>query len=583
MWKRILSEVREYKLPAVLTPLCMLIEVAMEMVVPYLMASIIDEGVYAGNMNHILKIGLYMVIAALIGFIGGILGGRFASVAATGLAKNLRKSMYDNIQTFSFSNIDKFSTSSLVTRLTTDVTNVQNSFMMILRMAMRAPASIIVAMCMAFYINARIARVYLVAVIALGIVVFTIISSATKVFRKAFPRYDKLNESVQENVTAIRVVKAYVREDEQIDRFRKASKGIYDIFKKAEGKVVLNMPIMQLTVFSCILIISWMGAKMISVDDLTTGELMSLLAYCMNILMNLMMLSMIFVMLTISAASAERIAEVLNEESDLKNPENPVTEIKDGSVSFKNVSFAYNYEKGGKPVLENINIDINSGETIGIMGATGSSKSTLVSLISRLYDVTSGSVKVGGLDVKEYDLETLRNSVAVVLQKNQLFSGTVIENLRWGKADATYEECKKACEMACADEFISKMPEGYDSRIEQGGNNISGGQKQRLCIARALLKDPKILILDDSTSAVDTATDAKIRSSFRSQIPGVTKFIIAQRISSIQDADRIIVLDNGKINGIGTHEELLKNNEIYREVYESQNGGARDFDETEVV
>jgi len=583
MWKRILSEVREYKLPAVLTPLCMLIEVAMEMVVPYLMASIIDEGVYAGNMNHILKIGLYMVIAALIGFIGGILGGRFASVAATGLAKNLRKSMYDNIQTFSFSNIDKFSTSSLVTRLTTDVTNVQNSFMMILRMAMRAPASIIVAMCMAFYINARIARVYLVAVIALGIVVFTIISSATKVFRKAFPRYDKLNESVQENVTAIRVVKAYVREDEQIDRFRKASKGIYDIFKKAEGKVVLNMPIMQLTVFSCILIISWMGAKMISVDDLTTGELMSLLAYCMNILMNLMMLSMIFVMLTISAASAERIAEVLNEESDLKNPENPVTGIKDGSVSFKNVSFAYDYEKGGKPVLENINIDINSGETIGIMGATGSSKSTLVSLISRLYDVTSGSVKVGGLDVKEYDLETLRNSVAVVLQKNQLFSGTVIENLRWGKADATYEECKKACEMACADEFINKMPEGYDSRIEQGGNNISGGQKQRLCIARALLKNPKILILDDSTSAVDTATDAKIRSSFRSQIPGVTKFIIAQRISSIQDADRIIVLDNGKINGIGTHEELLKNNEIYREVYESQNGGARDFDETEVV
>ena len=583
MWKRILSEVREYKLPAVLTPLCMLIEVAMEMVVPYLMASIIDEGVYAGNMNHILKIGLYMVIAALIGFIGGILGGRFASVAATGLAKNLRKSMYDNIQTFSFSNIDKFSTSSLVTRLTTDVTNVQNSFMMILRMAMRAPASIIVAMCMAFYINARIARVYLVAVIALGIVVFTIISSATKVFRKAFPRYDKLNESVQENVTAIRVVKAYVREDEQIDRFRKASKGIYDIFKKAEGKVVLNMPIMQLTVFSCILIISWMGAKMISVGDLTTGELMSLLAYCMNILMNLMMLSMIFVMLTISAASAERIAEVLNEESDLKNPENPVTEIKNGSVSFKNVSFAYNYEKGGKPVLENINIDINSGETIGIMGATGSSKSTLVSLISRLYDVTSGSVKVGGLDVKEYDLETLRNSVAVVLQKNQLFSGTVIENLRWGKADATYEECKKACEMACADEFISKMPEGYDSRIEQGGNNISGGQKQRLCIARALLKNPKILILDDSTSAVDTATDAKIRSSFRSQIPGVTKFIIAQRISSIQDADRIIVLDNGKINGIGTHEELLKNNEIYREVYESQTGGARDFDETEVV
>ncbi len=583
MWKKILAEVREYKLPAILTPLCMLVEVAMEMVVPYLMASIIDDGVYAGNMNHILKIGLYMVFAALIGFIGGILGGRFASVAATGLAKNLRKSMYDNIQTFSFSNIDKFSTSSLVTRLTTDVTNVQNSFMMILRMAMRAPASIIVAMCMAFYINARIARVYLIAVIALGIVIILIIGSATKIFKKAFPRYDKLNESVQENVTAIRVVKAYVREDEQIDRFKKASKGIYDIFRKAEGKVVLNMPIMMLTVYSCILVISWMGAKMISVDELTTGELMSLLAYCMNILMNLMMLSMIFVMLTISSASAERIAEVLNEESDLRNPENPVTEIKDGSVSFTDVSFAYNFEKGGKPVLENINIDIKSGETIGIMGATGSSKSTFVSLISRLYDVTEGSVKVGGLDVREYDLEVLRDSVAVVLQKNQLFSGTVMDNLRWGKADASYEECKKACEMACADEFISKMPEGYDSKIEQGGNNISGGQKQRLCIARALLKDPKILILDDSTSAVDTATDAKIRSAFRSQIPGVTKFIIAQRISSIQDADRIIVLENGRIDGVGTHEELLKNNEIYREVYESQTGGARDFDETEVV
>lgn len=583
MWKKIIGQIREYKLPAILTPLCMLVEVAMEMIVPYLMASIIDDGVYAGNMNHILKIGLYMVFAALIGFIGGILGGRFASVAATGLAKNLRKSMYDNIQTFSFSNIDKFSTSSLVTRLTTDVTNVQNSFMMVLRMAMRAPASIIFAMCMAFYINARIARVYLVAVIALGIVVFTIICSATKVFRKAFPRYDKLNESVQENVTAIRVVKAYVREDEQIDRFRKASKGIYDIFKKAEGKVVLNMPIMQLTVFSCILVISWMGAKMISVNDLTTGELMSLLAYCMNILMNLMMLSMIFVMLTISAASAERIAEVLDEESDLKNPENPVTEIKDGSVTFTDVSFAYNYERGGKPVLENINLDIKSGETIGIMGGTGSSKSTLVSLISRLYDVTAGSVKVGGVDVREYDLETLRNSVSVVLQKNQLFSGTVIDNLRWGKQDATYEECKKACEMACADEFISKMPEGYDSKIEQGGNNVSGGQKQRLCIARALLKDPKILILDDSTSAVDTATDAKIRAAFRSRIPGVTKFIIAQRISSIQDSDRIIVLDNGRIDGIGTHDELLKSNEIYREVYESQTGGARDFDETEVV
>ncbi len=582
MVSRILKEVKEYTLPSLLTPLCMILEVAMEMIVPYLMASIIDDGVYAGNMNHILKIGLFMVIAAVIGFIGGILGGRFGAVASTGLARNLRKSMYENIQTFSFSNIDKFSTSSLVTRLTTDVTNIQNAYQMILRMAMRAPASLIVAMCMAFYINARIARVYLIAVIILAFILGFIIHSATRIFRQAFPKYDRLNESVQENVTAIRVVKAYVREDEQIDRFKAASNAIYKIFCKAEGKVILNSPIMMLTVYTCILTISWMGARMISVDELTTGELMSLLTYCMNILMSLMMLSMIFVMITMSAASGERIVEVLNEESDLKNPENPIMEVKDGSVRFENAAFAYNFDKGGKPVLENINLDIRSGETIGIMGATGSSKSTLVSLISRLYDVTEGSVKVGGVDVREYDLEALRNAVSVVLQKNQLFSGTILDNLRWGNEIATEEECKKACEMACADEFISKMPDGYNTRIEQGGNNVSGGQKQRLCIARALLKDPKILILDDSTSAVDTATDAKIREAFRTQIPGVTKFIIAQRISSIQDADRIIVLDNGHVNGIGTHEELLENNEIYREVYESQTGGSGDFDETEV-
>lgn len=582
MVRRILSEVKEYTLPSLITPLCMILEVAMEMVVPYLMASIIDYGVYAGNMNHILKTGLFMVLAAIVGFIGGILGGKFGAVASTGLARNLRKSMYENIQTFSFSNIDKFSTSSLITRLTTDVTNIQNSYQMILRMAMRAPASLIAAMFMAFYINARIARIYLIAVFILAIFLVCIMLSATKIFRQAFPKYDELNESVQENVTAIRVVKAYVREDEQISRFKKASQAIYQIFCKAEGKVVLNGPVMTLTVYTCILTISWIGAKMISVGDLTTGELMSLLAYCMNILMSLMMLSMIFVMITMSAASAERIVEVLNEESDLKNPENPITEVKDGSVSFKNAAFAYNYDKGGKPVLENINLEIKSGETIGIMGATGSSKSTLVSLISRLYDVTEGSVSVGGVNVKEYDLEVLRNSVSVVLQKNQLFSGTILDNLRWGKEDATEEECINACKMACADEFISRMPDGYNTRIEQGGSNVSGGQKQRLCIARALLKSPRILILDDSTSAVDTATDAKIREAFRTMIPGVTKFIIAQRISSIQDADRIIVLDNGHVNGIGTHDELLKNNEIYREVYESQTGGSGDFDETEV-
>ncbi|MCR5739003.1 MAG: ABC transporter ATP-binding protein/permease [Lachnospiraceae bacterium] len=582
MVRRILSEVKEYTLPSLITPLCMILEVAMEMVVPYLMASIIDYGVYAGNMNHILKTGLFMVLAAIVGFIGGILGGKFGAVASTGLARNLRKSMYENIQTFSFSNIDKFSTSSLITRLTTDVTNIQNSYQMILRMAMRAPASLIAAMFMAFYINARIARIYLIAVCILAIFLVCIMLSATKIFRQAFPKYDELNESVQENVTAIRVVKAYVREDEQISRFKKASQAIYQIFCKAEGKVVLNGPVMTLTVYTCILTISWIGAKMISVGDLTTGELMSLLAYCMNILMSLMMLSMIFVMITMSAASAERIVEVLNEETDLKNPENPITEVKDGSVSFKNAAFAYNYDKGGKPVLENINLEIKSGETIGIMGATGSSKSTLVSLISRLYDVTEGSVSVGGVNVKEYDLEVLRNAVSVVLQKNQLFSGTILDNLRWGKEDATEEECINACKMACADEFISRMPDGYNTRIEQGGSNVSGGQKQRLCIARALLKSPRILILDDSTSAVDTATDAKIREAFKTRIPGVTKFIIAQRISSIQDADRIIVLDNGHVNGIGTHDELLKNNEIYREVYESQTGGSGDFDETEV-
>ena len=579
---RILEEVKEYTLPSILTPVCMIVEVATEMIIPLLMASIIDDGVYAGNMQHIVTIGMLMVLSAVIAFITGVLGGRFAAVASTGLARNLRKSMYERIQTFSFSNIDRFSTSSLVTRLTTDVTNIQNAYQMMLRMAMRAPMTLIIAMFMTFKINARIARIYLYAVIFLAIVIIIIMNSATKLFKQAFPKYDALNESVQENVTAIRVVKAYVRENEEISRFKKASQAIYDIFCKAEGKVVMNMPIMTLTVYTCILTISWVGAKMISAGDLKTGELMSLLTYCMNILISLMLLSMIFVMITMSAASAERIAEVLNEESDIQNPEKPITEVKDGSVSFKNVSFAYNFDKGGKPVLENINLEIKSGETIGIMGATGSSKSTLVSLISRLYDTTEGSVYVGGQDVRDYDLTVLRDSVSVVLQKNQLFSGSILENLRWGNPDATEEECRKACEMACADEFVSKMQDGYNTHIEQGGTNVSGGQKQRLCIARALLKNPKILILDDSTSAVDTATDAKIRQAFRSRIPGVTKFIIAQRISSIQDSDRIIVLDNGRISGIGTHEELLEKNEIYREVYDSQTGGSRDFDETEV-
>ncbi len=580
MVKRILQEVKEYKFASIITPVCMIVEVLMEMIVPYLMASIIDDGVSAGDMNHILKIGGIMVVAALIGLAGGLLGGRFGALASTGLAKNLRESMYNHIQKFSFANIDKFSTAGLVTRLTTDVTNVQNAYQMVLRMAMRAPASMIVALVMAFVINARIASIYLAAVAFLAIILVFIIRNATKTFIQAFPKYDALNASVQENVSAIRVVKAYVREGEESKKLTKASENIYKIFVKAENNVIINMPIMQGTVYACILLISWVGAKMIVSDTLTTGELMSLLTYCLNILMSLMMLSMVFVMISMSTASMERIYEVLKEEPDLADPENPVGEVPDGSISFRNVSFAYQAKDGGSPVLKNINLDIAAGQTIGIMGGTGSAKTTLISLVSRLYDATEGEVLVGGHNVKEYNLEELRNRVAVVLQKNELFAGTITENLRWGKADATEEEIRRVARMACVDEFIDRMPDGYETHIEQGGTNVSGGQKQRLCIARALLKDPKVLILDDSTSAVDTATDAKIRKAFREEIPGVTKLIIAQRISSIQDADRILVLDDGEIAGFGTHEELLEKNEIYREVYESQTGGAKDFDET---
>ena len=465
-----------------------------------------------------------------------------------------------------------------MTRLTTDVTNLQNAYQMLLRMCMRAPASMIVAMAMAFMINARLASIYLVAVILLGCCLFFIMSRASKYFQQAFPKYDDLNASVQENVSAIRVVKAYVREGYETSKFQKASGNIYNIFCKAEKNISYNAPLMQFTVYSCILLISWLGAKMIVGSSLTTGELMSLLTYCMNILMSLMMLSMVFVMVTMSMASAERIAEVLNEKSDLDNPEHPDFDVLDGSIEFDHVNFSY--RKGeGKPVLSDINFSIKSGETIGIIGGTGSAKTSLVNLISRLYDVSSGSVKVGGKDVRSYDMEKLRDEVSVVLQKNVLFSGTILENLRWGDKNASEEECIRACRLACADEFIERMPDKYNTYIEQGGSNVSGGQKQRLCIARALLKKPKILILDDSTSAVDTATDAKIRKAFLEEIPATTKLIIAQRISSVQDADRIIVMDDGKVNGIGTHEELLKSNEIYREVYESQTGGGGDFDE----
>lgn len=578
MLKTLGSHIKEYKKASIATPIFMIGEVIMETIIPLLMASIIDKGVDAGNMKHIYLVGGLMLLTAFCSLLFGIGGGVYGAKASTGFARNIRKAMYENIQTFSFSNIDKFSTSGLVTRLTTDVTNIQNAFQMILRMCMRAPFSLIFAMAMSFYISPRLACIYLIATVFLGLILAFIVTKATKYFTQAFPKYDDLNESVQENVSGIRVVKAYVREDFEKEKFKKASGNIYKIFCKAEGVVAWNSPVMNITVYACMILISWIGAHMIVQDELTTGQLMSLLTYCMSILMNLMMLSMIFVMMTMSQASAKRICEVLNEKADLTNPENPVTEVKDGSIRFENVNFSYRKD-AGTPVLKNINLEIKSGETIGIIGGTGSAKSSLVNLISRLYDVTEGKLLVGGVDVREYDMETLRNQVAVVLQNNVLFSGTILENLRWGDKDATEEECKKACELACADEFIQRMPEGYHTFIEQGGTNVSGGQKQRLCIARALLKKPKILILDDSTSAVDTATDAKIRKAFAEVIPGTTKLIIAQRVSSVEHADRIIVMNEGQIDGFGTHQELMENNEIYREVYESQTGGNGDFDE----
>ena len=581
MLKTLLAEVKEFKKDSFLTPLFMLLEVAMEMVIPLLMASIIDEGVNAGDMNHIYTVGFYMVIAAAVGLFAGVMGGKYGASASTGFARNLRRAMFARIQTYSFENIDKFSTAGLVTRLTTDVTNLQNAYQMILRMGTRAPASMIVAMFMSFYISPRLASIYLVAVVILGAVLFGIAIGVRKIFDVVFQKYDDLNASVQENISGIRVVKAYVREAYEKMKFQKASGNLFKMFVKAEKILTFNGPAMMITVYSCMLLIIWLGANMIVGSTLTTGELVSLLSYCMNILMSLMMLSMAFVMITMSIASAERITEVLNEETAIKNPEHPVMEVPDGSIDFDHVSFSY--EKGAEEfVLQDIDLHIRSGETIGIIGGTGSAKSTLVNLISRLYDVTEGEVKVGGRDVREYDLETLRNQVSFVLQNNVLFSGSILENLRWGDKNATDEECMEACRLACADEFIQRFPDGYNTHIEQGGTNVSGGQRQRLCIARALLKKPKILILDDSTSAVDTTTDAKIRRAFREEIPGTTKLIIAQRISSVQDADRILVMNEGRVDGIGTHKELLASNEIYRDVYESQPGGGNgDFDEKE--
>lgn len=577
MVKTLMKELKEYKLESVLTPLCMIGEVAAEMIIPILMGMIVDNGIYGGNMAYIFRVGLMMLVIALFGLAAGLGGAFFGAKASAGFAKNLRKAMFDNIQTFSFSNIDKFSTSGLVTRLTTDVSNIQNAYMMLLRMAMRAPATVVFAMVMSFGINRKLASVYLFAIIVLAVFIVLVMSKATGYFKEVFEKYDGLNESVQENVSAIRVVKAYVREDYEDNKFKKAAGNIYNMFVRAELNVVKMGPMMTFTMYACILTISWIGAHMIVGGELSTGNLMALLTYCLSILMSMMFLVMIFVMLTMASASGKRIAEVIEEKTDITSKEDAVKVVADGSITFDHVSFAYSKDSE-EPVLKDINLRINSGETIGIIGGTGSAKSSLVNLISRLYDVSEGKIMVGGVDVRDYDLEVLRDQVSVVLQKNVLFSGSIIDNLRWGDKNATKEDCIRACKMACADEFIEKMKDGYDTVIEQGGTNVSGGQRQRLCIARALLKKPKILILDDSTSAVDTSTDAKIRKAFASEIPGTTKLIIAQRISSVQECDRIIVMDDGQISGFGTHAELLQSNNIYREVYESQTGAAADAD-----
>lgn len=578
MVRKLLRSVREYKTSSLLAPLFVTCEVILEVIIPMLMANLIDFGIEAGNMQYILKMGLALIICCIVSLTFGALSGKYAAVASAGFAKNLREDMYNKVQEYSFSNIDKFSTASIVTRLTTDITNIQNAYMMSIRVAVRCPIMLIFALFMAFQINSHLAPIFVIAIPILAVGLVIIISNAKRIFERVFRIYDKLNNVVQENLHGIRVVKSFVREDHETEKFCSVSKEIYQDFSKAEKILAFNAPLMQFCAYGCMLLISWLGAKLIVASGnnpavgMTTGDLTSMFSYTMQILMSLMMFSMVFVMITISYASMERAEEILDEKSDLHNPENPVYEVKDGSIEFDHVNFAYG-KNADKLCLDNVNLKIPSGATVGIIGGTGSSKSTLVQLIPRLYDATEGAVKVGGRDVREYDIESLREEVAMVLQKNVLFSGTIKDNLRWGKENATDEEMRHVCQLAQADEFIQTFPDGYDTYIEQGGTNVSGGQKQRLCIARALLKKPKILILDDSTSAVDTKTDALIRMAFRKEIPNTTKIIIAQRISSVEDADLILVLDDGKINGMGTHEELLANNEIYREVYESQQKG----------
>lgn len=581
MIKTLVRSVREYKKSSILTMVTVSLEVILEVIIPILMANLIDYGIDRRNMKHILMIGVLLLVAASFSLLFGALAGKYAAVASAGFAKNLRKDMYDNVQNFSFSNIDKFSTASIVTRLTTDVTNLQQAYQMIIRMAIRCPFMLTFALVVSISIDAKLSLIFLGCIPFLAIGLYLIIRIAHPIFVKVFKLYDKLNGVVQENLYGIRVVKSYNRQEFEEDKFKSFSTKIYDLFVKAEKTLAFNMPLMQFTIYTCLILISWFGARAVVASGgnpkqgLSTGELMSFFTYTMQILMSLMMLSMVFVMVIISKASAERIVEILNEESDLTNCEEPVKSVKNGSITFQNVSFEY-AENSEKPVLSHINISIKSGETIGIIGGTGSSKSSLVQLIPRLYDVSEGAVLVGDVDVRKYDIETLRMEVAMVLQKNLLFSGTIKENLRWGNENATEEQLVNACKMAQADEFINNFPDGYDTYIEQGGTNVSGGQKQRLCIARALLKKPKVLILDDSTSAVDTKTDALIRDAFLKEIPDTTKIIIAQRISSIQDADRIIVLDDGKVMNYGTHEELLAESSIYQEVYESQMKGAKE-------